>query len=95
MKKRKPLTDEEGEVRHLTTEDFKQFRPSDEVMTTTLREKLSTRKRGLQRAPTKERITIRLSQEVVDQFRTTGEGWQARVDSALKDWLETHSAVRK
>lgn len=42
-------------------------------------------------AVTKERITIRLSREVVEQFRASGDGWQTRVDSALKDWLKTHS----
>ena len=42
-------------------------------------------------AVTKERITIRLSRDVVEQFRASGEGWQTRVDSALKDWLKNHS----
>ncbi|MBL0284579.1 MAG: BrnA antitoxin family protein [Zoogloea sp.] len=42
-------------------------------------------------AVTKERITIRLSREVVETFRASGDGWQTRVDSALKDWLKTHS----
>lgn len=41
-------------------------------------------------AVTKERITIRLSREVVEQFRASGDGWQTRVDMALKDWLKTH-----
>ena len=42
-------------------------------------------------AVTKERITIRLSPEVVARFRASGDGWQTRVDAALKDWLKTHS----
>ena len=42
-------------------------------------------------AVTKERITIRLSPEVVERFRASGDGWQTRVDAALKDWLQTHS----
>lgn len=42
-------------------------------------------------AVTKERITIRLSRDVVEQFRATGDGWQTRMDAALKDWLKTHS----
>jgi len=42
-------------------------------------------------AVTKERITIRLSPEVVEQFRASGDGWQTRVDAALKDWLKTHT----
>jgi uncharacterized protein (DUF4415 family) len=47
-----------------------------------------------QRAPTKERITIRLSREVVEQFRASGDGWQARVDAVLLDWLKNQSPVR-
>ena len=42
-------------------------------------------------AVTKERITICLSREVVDQFRASGDGWQTRIDLALKEWLKTHS----
>ena len=41
-------------------------------------------------AVTKERITIRLSPEVVARFRASGPGWQTRIDAALKDWLTTH-----
>ena len=40
---------------------------------------------------TKERITIRLSRDVLNQFRASGEGWQTRLDEALKEWLKTHS----
>jgi uncharacterized protein (DUF4415 family) len=40
---------------------------------------------------TKERITIRLSHDVVEQFRATGDGWQTRIDAALRDWLKTHT----
>ena len=35
-------------------------------------------------------ITVRLSPEVVEKFRATGQDWQMRVDDALKDWLQTH-----
>ncbi|MBX7233125.1 MAG: BrnA antitoxin family protein [Caldilineales bacterium] len=52
--------------------------------------KLAPRKRGPQKEPIKERITIRLSRDVVEQFRATGEGWQTRVDVALREWLRTH-----
>jgi uncharacterized protein (DUF4415 family) len=40
---------------------------------------------------TKERITIRLSPEVVATFRATGKGWQTRMDQALQDYLHSHS----
>ncbi len=39
---------------------------------------------------TKERVTMRLSRDVVGRFRATGPGWQTRIDAALKEWLETH-----
>lgn len=42
-------------------------------------------------AVTKERITIRLSPDVVKAFRDTGDGWQTRMNAALKDWLRTHT----
>ena len=55
---------------------------------------LQTKLRGRPKAAvTKERITIRLSQDVVEQFRASGTGWQTRMDAALKDWLKTHSPV--
>ena len=36
---------------------------------------------------TKERITIRLSADVVEYFRSTGKGWQTRMDEALKEYV--------
>lgn len=40
-------------------------------------------------ATTKERVTMRLSRDVVARFRAAGPGWQTRIDAALKEWLET------
>lgn len=57
----------------------------------TLQTKLTRRARGTQLAPTKERITIRLSPNVVESFRATGAGWQTRMDAALQDWLKNHA----
>ena len=90
MKTRKPLTDEDGEVRELLMEDFKHFRPAAEVLSPSLLKKLGIRPRGPQKTPTKERTTIRLSRDVLDRFRAQGPGWQTRVDAALREWLDTH-----
>lgn len=38
----------------------------------------------------KQRITIRLSPDVLAKFKAAGKGWQTRVDLALRDWLKTH-----
>ena len=92
MKKTKPLIDAEGDVRELTAADMKRFRAAKDVLPASLLSRLNVR--GPQKSPTKERITIRLSADVVQPFRDTGEGWQTRVDSALKDWLKSHKPAQ-
>jgi uncharacterized protein (DUF4415 family) len=91
MKSRKPLVDEDGEVRELTAEDFKHFRRAEEVIPgITEGTKRLRGQRGSQKAPTKEQITIRLDVEVVEQFRATGKGWQGRINEALKEYVRSH-----
>lgn len=87
---KKPLIDADGEVRELTSADLKKFRPASEVLPPALQEKIGMRRRGPQKDLTKERISIRLSSSVVEDFRATGPGWQSRIDAALRDWLKTH-----
>lgn len=88
MPKLKPLTDPEGDVRELTLTDLRKAGRAADVMPKSLQKKLGVR--GPQRAPLKERITIRLSPEVVRRFKSTGAGWQTRMDAALQDWLQLH-----
>lgn len=47
-------------------------------------------RRGRPRGSTKEQVTLRLDKAVLAHFRTTGPGWQTRIDAALKEWLATH-----
>ena len=89
MASRRPLTDALGEVRELTREDFERGVPFS-ALPESLQAKLR-KPRGPQVAPKKERITIRLSQEVVERFRASGPGWQAKMDRALQEWLGSHS----
>ena len=85
--KKKPLTDKDGEVRELTAEDMKLFRPAAEVLPPELLAVLPKRKpgqRGPQRTPTKEQITLRLDRDVVEHFKAGGRGWQSRINAALR-----------
>ena len=91
MSKRKPLIDEDGEVRELTAEDLNLFRPAHEVLPPDLQEILGIRRRGPQKAPTKALTTIRLSADVVDYFKRSGSGWQSRLDGVLKDYVAQHT----
>lgn len=36
-------------------------------------------------------VSVRYSQEVVEFFKSTGEGWQARMDGVLRQYVEQHS----
>jgi uncharacterized protein (DUF4415 family) len=45
-------------------------------------------KRGPQKAPTKKLVSLRLSPEVVDHFKSTGRGWQKRIDSTLLESIK-------
>lgn len=35
----------------------------------------------------KQLVSVRYSQEVLAYFKSTGEGWQARMDSVLKEYV--------
>ena len=36
-------------------------------------------------------VSVRYSPEVVAYFRSTGEGWQSRMDGVLRKYVERHS----
>lgn len=42
------------------------------------------RARGAQKAPTKQLVSLRLDRDVVEHFRASGEGWQSRMNAALR-----------
>jgi uncharacterized protein (DUF4415 family) len=46
--------------------------------------------RGPQKRPTKVAVTIRYSAEIIDYFKGTGEGWQTRMNDALREYVEKH-----
>lgn len=70
-----------------TAEDFARAKPFVEAFPDLTK---TIRARGPQRAPKKVSITLRLSPEVVEHFKSDGPGWQSRIDAALKDWVAAH-----
>ena len=65
----------DSDTYELTPAEFRQLRPV----------------RGRPRSnPPKQRITIRLSSDVLTTFKAAGKAWQTSVDLALRDWLKTH-----
>ncbi len=49
--------------------------------------KPSARTRGPQKNPTKRLVSLRLDPDIVDRFRATGPGWQARINETLREHL--------
>lgn len=51
-------------------------------------------RRGRPKAPQRKvLLSVRYSPEVVEYFRSTGDGWQVRMDAALKEWIKAHPAA--
>ncbi len=77
------------DVPEWTPDDFARARPVPEFpdlarSIESAREELRARgERGPQKAPTKERVTLRLDREVVERYRQGGPGWQTRLNDDL------------
>jgi uncharacterized protein (DUF4415 family) len=89
MANRKPLTNSDGEVRELTAQDAAKAVAFSALPEAEQKMLLSIRKRGPQKAPRKVPISIRLSPDVAEGLRATGDGWQRRADEVLRSWLAT------
>lgn len=74
----------------LTAEDWAQMRPASELPPEILAAfpKTLARLRGAQKAPTKVPVSLRLSRDVVDHFKSAGPGWQTRIDDALREAIK-------
>jgi uncharacterized protein (DUF4415 family) len=93
MSKRRVLTNKAGRVRELTRKDMRAMRPASEVLPPEVLNMLPKRKRGERGAQIKPRkisVTVRYSPEVVEYFKTMGEGWQRRMDEVLRQWVKKH-----
>jgi uncharacterized protein (DUF4415 family) len=84
---RRPLADKDGEVRELTAEDMRLFKPIAEVdpgMVEAMAE--FRRKLGRPKAETpKIHIGFRLASDVVASIKASGPGYNARVEQALRE----------
>jgi uncharacterized protein (DUF4415 family) len=66
----------------LTRADFARAKPFAEAfpdLATSIR-----KGRGPNKAPTKKLVSLRLSPEVIEHFKATGDGWQSRIDETLR-----------
>jgi uncharacterized protein (DUF4415 family) len=78
---------EDHENPEWTREDFARAVTFDRLPSG-VRQAISNRTRGLQKAPKKVPVSIRLSADVVEALRNSGAGWQSRVDEILRAHLK-------
>jgi uncharacterized protein (DUF4415 family) len=75
-----------------TAEDFKQSRPAAEVLPELFGPQVAAEMLKLRGRPkaavTKTHVNIRLDADIVKAFKTTGHGWQTRINEALREWLQ-------
>jgi uncharacterized protein (DUF4415 family) len=68
---------EDPDTYEVPTEDFKKMK------------RLGARGRPRLDVP-KVQLTVRYDADIVDTFKATGDGWQTRMNDALRDWLKDH-----
>jgi uncharacterized protein (DUF4415 family) len=39
----------------------------------------------------KQAVTIRYDAAIIDYFKSTGKGWQTRMNDALNEWMKEHA----
>jgi uncharacterized protein (DUF4415 family) len=84
----KSLTNETGEVRELTTKDFKSMK-----LISDFPELQGLVKKGRPKKDNpKKSTTIRLDAEVLDFFKARGKGWQTEINNVLQDYVDSQSA---
>lgn len=85
----KKLTNKDGEVRELTAEDVKKFRPAKDADPGMIEAAKASRGRG--RPPKnvhRQMISFRLDPSLIDAIKASGRGYNARVEDALKEAID-------
>jgi uncharacterized protein (DUF4415 family) len=51
------------------------------------------RVRGPQKDPLKVPVSIRLSPDVIEYFKSQGKGWQTKIDNILNNYIKNHKTT--
>ncbi|HEX3663615.1 MAG TPA: BrnA antitoxin family protein [Acidobacteriaceae bacterium] len=78
------MTNDEGEVRELTEEDFAAMKKFSDLP----EEEQRVLRAIMEENAAKKKVTVPLSRAVVEKMQSTGEGWETRVEEAVVEWLE-------
>jgi uncharacterized protein (DUF4415 family) len=48
------------------------------------------KRRGRPVGSNKAKINLRLDVDILEAFKAGGDGWQTRINAALRDWVQRH-----
>jgi uncharacterized protein (DUF4415 family) len=86
MANRKPLTNKAGEVRELTKEDFAHMVPFSDLPEAMQEKLLALKKPGRPKSDApKQTATFRLATDLLAHIKSTGRGYNARVETILRE----------
>ena len=72
-----------------TDNDFSRMRPAVETLPEVVENYRKNRGRPPKENP-KIQLSLRLSPETVKYFRSTGKGWQTKIDEVLREYADAH-----
>jgi uncharacterized protein (DUF4415 family) len=77
-----------------TKADFARALPPEALPPEVLAAFPKTRRRGPNKRPAKMLVSLRLDPEIVERYRATGEGWQARINADLAEASKHHARLK-
>ncbi len=51
--------------------------------------------KGIMEETAAKKVAVPLPREIVKKMQATGEGWEQRVEEAVRQWLERHAKRRR
>ncbi len=103
-----PVTDEQDapirraaaadpDAPNMSDEDLARMRPASEMLPMIFGAENAAqlmRPRGRPaKAVTKEAVNVRYDRDVLEAFRAGGDGWQTRMNTALREWAAQHGML--
>ena len=90
--------DQDPDAAEVTDAEMASFRPAAEMLPKIFGEEAAQelmRRRGRPaQAVTKEAVNVRYDRDLLDAFRAGGDGWQTRMNSALREWAAQHGMLQ-
>jgi uncharacterized protein (DUF4415 family) len=82
------------DARELDATWFKEAKPASKVLPSIMGEEAADvmlKRRG-RRPGTNNKVatSVRFDNDLLDAFKATGDGWQTRMNDALRDWAKKH-----